>query len=433
MEAWGSEGLTEEVERREELRELVADLGKLPEPQRAALVLSELEALSHAQIAQVLRGGHRQGPIAGVPGARLADLHARGARHALRRNQVPALDAHGLVAAAPHVAPPRPRHVPGCREFEVAVRGQRPQLRPDPSGHRRSRPARRCAAVRVGGAAAGSGAAAAGGLAAGGAALAGGARRRRRGWCARRTRGSRGGQRSCADHRGGRDRRHGHGRAWPRDSVAQRLGIVEGGPRVVQHAEQPSRHAPSSLAPTPGDPERRDAGGRDTGSGDDPPVLPTAPRTARAVGATRMHRARRRRMAATKRCHRGLRRRTTVGLLRASQGRATSGRPPGQAGRGEGGTPPGQARKARERHPAGSGEESRCRRPAVRRTRDRPGADRSAAGGDRGPAQGDSSGTGQKQHPRPASPRAARRSSRAVSPSSRPSRLPLARQGPKPK
>ena len=54
MESWGTEGLSAEVERREELRALVADLGQLPEPQRAALVLSELEALSHAQIAQVL-------------------------------------------------------------------------------------------------------------------------------------------------------------------------------------------------------------------------------------------------------------------------------------------------------------------------------------------------------------------------------------------
>ena len=51
--------------------------------------------------------------------------------------------------------------------------------------------------------------------------------------------------------------------------VAQRLGIAEGGPRVVQYAEQPSRDAPSALAPTPGDPERRGRRRPNPGSGDD--------------------------------------------------------------------------------------------------------------------------------------------------------------------
>jgi RNA polymerase sigma factor (sigma-70 family) len=47
-------GLTEEVERRSDLRELVDDIGRLPEDQRAALVLSELEELGHAEVAEVL-------------------------------------------------------------------------------------------------------------------------------------------------------------------------------------------------------------------------------------------------------------------------------------------------------------------------------------------------------------------------------------------
>ena len=47
-------GLDDEVERRSELRELVADLQDLPEDQRAALVLSELRDLSHADIAEAL-------------------------------------------------------------------------------------------------------------------------------------------------------------------------------------------------------------------------------------------------------------------------------------------------------------------------------------------------------------------------------------------
>jgi RNA polymerase sigma factor (sigma-70 family) len=47
-------GLSEEVERRSDLRELVDDIGRLPEDQRAALVLSEIEDLGHAEVARVL-------------------------------------------------------------------------------------------------------------------------------------------------------------------------------------------------------------------------------------------------------------------------------------------------------------------------------------------------------------------------------------------
>jgi RNA polymerase sigma factor (sigma-70 family) len=47
-------GLSDEVERRSDLRELVDDIGRLPELQRAALVMSELEELGHAEVAEVL-------------------------------------------------------------------------------------------------------------------------------------------------------------------------------------------------------------------------------------------------------------------------------------------------------------------------------------------------------------------------------------------
>jgi RNA polymerase sigma factor (sigma-70 family) len=47
-------GLNEQVERRADLRELLTDLQRLPEQQRAALVLSELGDLSHAEIAEVI-------------------------------------------------------------------------------------------------------------------------------------------------------------------------------------------------------------------------------------------------------------------------------------------------------------------------------------------------------------------------------------------
>ncbi|HEX2162184.1 MAG TPA: sigma-70 family RNA polymerase sigma factor, partial [Thermoleophilaceae bacterium] len=47
-------GLNEQVERRADLRELVRDVQRLPEHQRAALVLSELGDLSHAEVAEVI-------------------------------------------------------------------------------------------------------------------------------------------------------------------------------------------------------------------------------------------------------------------------------------------------------------------------------------------------------------------------------------------
>ena len=50
----GFDGLADDVRRRAELRELVADLGRLPDDQREALVLFELGDLSHAEIAATI-------------------------------------------------------------------------------------------------------------------------------------------------------------------------------------------------------------------------------------------------------------------------------------------------------------------------------------------------------------------------------------------
>ena len=47
-------GLAEQVERRAELRELLQDIGDLPDEQRAALLLAEVGDLSHADIGEVL-------------------------------------------------------------------------------------------------------------------------------------------------------------------------------------------------------------------------------------------------------------------------------------------------------------------------------------------------------------------------------------------
>ena len=48
------DGLSHDVERRADLRELVDDLGRLPEDQRGALVLAELGDFSHPEIARVI-------------------------------------------------------------------------------------------------------------------------------------------------------------------------------------------------------------------------------------------------------------------------------------------------------------------------------------------------------------------------------------------
>src|SRR4051794_25115372 len=48
------DGLAAEVQRRQDLREMLGDLARLPDQQRAALVLAEVGALSHEDVAAVL-------------------------------------------------------------------------------------------------------------------------------------------------------------------------------------------------------------------------------------------------------------------------------------------------------------------------------------------------------------------------------------------
>ncbi|HEY8581977.1 MAG TPA: RNA polymerase sigma factor, partial [Capillimicrobium sp.] len=72
-------GLAAEVERREDLRAMLGDLQRLPEDQRAAIVLSELGAHTHDEIAQVL-GVRREKVKALVFQAREALAGARLAR-----------------------------------------------------------------------------------------------------------------------------------------------------------------------------------------------------------------------------------------------------------------------------------------------------------------------------------------------------------------
>jgi RNA polymerase sigma factor (sigma-70 family) len=121
------DGLVAEVERRQELRDLVRDMARLPEPQRAALVLSQLDALSYREIGTVL-DVPAQKVKALVYQARSSLASAREAREA------PCFEVREELATARGAARRRRllrRHVgqcEGCREFEVAVMRQRHDL-----------------------------------------------------------------------------------------------------------------------------------------------------------------------------------------------------------------------------------------------------------------------------------------------------------------
>jgi RNA polymerase sigma factor (sigma-70 family) len=54
LERISTAGLSEEVQQRADLQELISDMQELPEEQRAALILSELGDLSHAEVAEVV-------------------------------------------------------------------------------------------------------------------------------------------------------------------------------------------------------------------------------------------------------------------------------------------------------------------------------------------------------------------------------------------
>jgi RNA polymerase sigma factor (sigma-70 family) len=165
-----TEGLHEQVARRADLRELLADLGELPEEQRAALLLAEAADLSHAEVAGVL-GCEVARVKALVFRARSGLIERRDARETPCteiREQLANLRGGSLRRSElrHHL-----RHCPGCSAYREQVRQQRQMLAVAlpvvPSLGLKSSV---LSAAGVGGGAAG-GAAAAGG---GGAAAAGG-------------------------------------------------------------------------------------------------------------------------------------------------------------------------------------------------------------------------------------------------------------------
>jgi RNA polymerase sigma factor (sigma-70 family) len=120
-------GLSEEVQQRSDLRELLADIRALPEEQRAALVLSEVGDLSHSDIAAVVGCDVRK-VKALVYQARTSLIETRNAR------ETPCHEIREQLATATGGAlrrGPLRRHVKeceGCAQFRDDVRRQRAML-----------------------------------------------------------------------------------------------------------------------------------------------------------------------------------------------------------------------------------------------------------------------------------------------------------------
>jgi RNA polymerase sigma factor (sigma-70 family) len=119
-----ADGLAADIDRRAELRGLLADLERLPEEQRAALVLFELGDHGHDEIAEIL-GVRREKVKALVFQARESLASWRRAR------ETPCVEIREQLATARGAALKRAtlrRHVArceGCSEFAAEVRRQR--------------------------------------------------------------------------------------------------------------------------------------------------------------------------------------------------------------------------------------------------------------------------------------------------------------------
>jgi RNA polymerase sigma factor (sigma-70 family) len=121
------DGLSEQVHRREDLRELVAAIGRLPEDQRSALLLAELDDLSHQAIATILGCPVRRvkALVYQARSTLLADRNARNASCLEIREQLSVAHGGELRRA------PLRRHLNlcvGCRDFQLALAAQRQSL-----------------------------------------------------------------------------------------------------------------------------------------------------------------------------------------------------------------------------------------------------------------------------------------------------------------
>ena len=122
-----TENLSAAVQRRQDLRDVLSDLSGLPDDQRAALVLAELGAVSHEDIATVL-DVPRDKVKALVFQARSSLIASRNARETPCeeiREQLANLRGGSLRRTELH------RHLrecPGCREFRTEITAQRRAL-----------------------------------------------------------------------------------------------------------------------------------------------------------------------------------------------------------------------------------------------------------------------------------------------------------------
>jgi RNA polymerase sigma factor (sigma-70 family) len=120
-------GLSDQVQAREALRELVADIARLPEDQRSALLLSELDDLSHAAIATVI-GCPVSKVKALVYQARTGLIAERDARSESCRDIREQLS---VARGGELRRGPLRRHLSmcsGCRDFQHLVAAQRQSL-----------------------------------------------------------------------------------------------------------------------------------------------------------------------------------------------------------------------------------------------------------------------------------------------------------------
>src|ERR1019366_6452331 len=121
------DGLADQVQRREELREMLEDMQRLPADQRAALVLFELGDHSHNEIAAVL-GVRREKVKALIFQAREALVRSRQARDrpcAEIRERLSTLRGRALPRSMTRAHIDR---CPSCAAFEHDVRRQRTAL-----------------------------------------------------------------------------------------------------------------------------------------------------------------------------------------------------------------------------------------------------------------------------------------------------------------
>ena len=127
VEGVSTAGLSEEVERRGELKNLLFDLARLPEKQRAALVLSEVADLGHREIAHALDCEAKQvkAYIFQARSALIAARHARGLPCAEVREQLASATRRDLRRSQLR------RHIercPSCAEYAEEVKRQRAML-----------------------------------------------------------------------------------------------------------------------------------------------------------------------------------------------------------------------------------------------------------------------------------------------------------------